>query len=370
MADILQKNWHLIEDKTLKLNTWQIRTLSAIKRCRTSGLGGHIDSCSACGYLQLSYNSCRNRHCPKCQGHKKEQWIQQRQKELLPVKYYHVVFTIPDTLNKYALRYPKRLYAILFKASWQTIETFSKDKKWVHAKMGMIAILHTWGQNLSLHPHLHCIVPNGGINKQGNWKTGKSKSKILFPVKAMSTVFRGKFITLLRKEIKEIPYDFYPTLYKHKWVVYAKQAFGGPNQVIEYLGRYTHKIAISNHRIKSVKDNRVTFKYKDYKQSGKSKFMSLSQKEFIRRFALHILPKRFVRIRHYGILSSYWKREKLKALQNDLHFVPVIQEIKTENHQCPKCKKDTLKIIFQFDARGPPKKWLTKLKKYKLKNIK
>jgi len=360
VATILHQNWDLIENKTLQLNTWQVRTLSAIKRCRTVALGGHIDHCANCDYLQLSYNSCRNRHCPKCQGHKKEQWIQQRQADLLPINYYHVVFTLPDTLNQYALLYPKKVYAILFKASWQTIEAFSKDKKWVNAKMGMIAILHTWGQNLSLHPHLHCIVPNGGINKQGKWKTGNPKGKILFPVKAMSKIFRGKFIYLLKKEIPEIPYNFYPTLYKHNWVVYAKQTFGGPKQVIEYLGRYTHKIAISNHRIISINNNRVTFKYKDYRQAGKSKTMTLSQSEFIRRFALHILPKRFVRIRHYGILSSYWKREKLKNLQQSLNYTPVIKTIQTKNHQCPKCKSYSLKTIFEFDARGPPQKWIEK----------
>ena len=233
MAEVLQKNWNSIEIKELQLNSWQLRTLSAIKRCRTAALGGHIDSCNSCGYIQLSYNSCRNRHCPKCQGHKQEQWVQKRQSELLPVPYYHVVFTIPDTLNVYAMQYPRELYSILFKASWQTIEAFSKNKKWVGAKMGMIAILHTWGQNLSLHPHLHCIVPDGGVTKQGKWKTAKvlkpGKSfKILFPVKALSKVFRGKFVELLRKKLPQIPYEFYPKLYKYNWVVYAKRPFGGP----------------------------------------------------------------------------------------------------------------------------------------------
>ncbi len=375
VADLLQKNWKSIENKELNFNSWQVRTLGAIKRCRTAALGGHVDSCSSCGYLQISYNSCRNRHCPKCQGNKQEQWVQQRQSELLPVPYYHVVFTIPDTLNVYALQYPKELYAILFKASWQTIEVFSKDKKWVGAKMGMITILHTWGQNLSLHPHLHCIVPGGGVTKQGKWKTAKvlksgKGSKILFPVKAMSIVFRGIFVGLLKKELPQIPYEFYPKLYKHKWVVYAKRPFGSPKHVIEYLGRYTHKIAISNHRIKSISNDRVSFTYKDYRQGGRKKTMSLTQKEFIRRFSLHILPKRFVRIRHYGILSSFWKRKKLKELQAALNFIPAIQVIQTKNHQCPKCKSHSLKVVFQFDARGPPKYWLKKIKKHNKKNIK
>jgi len=375
VAEILQQNWNSIDDGELMLNSWQLRTLSAIKRCRTALLGGHIDLCSSCGYIQISYNSCRNRHCPKCQANKKEQWILKRQSELLPVAYYHVVFTIPDSLNVYALQYPKEIYSILFKASWKTIEAFSKDKKWIAAKMGMIAILHTWGQNLSLHPHLHCIVPGGGVNKQGKWKIAKvvksaKSSKILFPVKAISKVFRGKFVALLKKELPQIPYRFYPKLYKHKWVVYAKCPFGGSKQVIEYLGRYTHKIAISNHRIKNISNNSVSFTYKDYRQEGKKKTMSLTQKEFIRRFALHILPKRFVRIRHYGILSSYWKRNKLSELQNKLDFTPTVQVIQTKNHQCPKCKNHSLQVIFEYDARGPPTYWLEKIKKYKEKNIK
>lgn len=375
VADLLQNNWNSIENKALGLNSWQVRTLSALKRCRTAGLGGHIDSCSSCGYLQISYNSCRNRHCPKCQGHKQEAWVQKRQSELLPVPYYHIVFTLPDSLNVYALQYPKELYAILFKASWQTIEAFSKDKKWVSAKIGMIAILHTWGQNLSLHPHLHCIVPGGGVNKQGKWKTAKvlksgKASKILFPVKAMSKVFRGKFVALLRKNLPQIPYAFYPKLYKHNWVVYAKRPFGGPKQVIEYLGRYTHKIAISNHRIKDISNDKVSFTYKDYRKQAKKKTMSLTQKEFIRRFSLHILPKGFVRIRHYGILSSFWKREKLKELQASLNFKPPTQIVQTKNHQCPKCKNHSLQVVFQFDARGPPKYWLKKIEKHNKKNIK
>lgn len=375
VAEILQKNWKNIENKELKLNSWQIRTLSAIKSCRTAVLGGHIDSCESCEYIQISYNSCRNRHCPKCQGHKQEEWVQKRESELLPVPYYHVVFTIPDTLNVYALQYPKVLYSILFKASWQTIDAFSKDNKWVGAKMGMIAVLHTWGQNLSLHPHLHCIVAGGGVTKQGKWKTanvlksGKT-SKILFPVKAMSSVFRGIFVGLLKKELPQIPSSFYPKLYKHNWVVYAKRPFGSPKQVIEYLGRYTHKIAISNHRIKNISNDKVTFTYKDYRQNAKKKTMSLTQQEFIRRFSLHILPKRFVRIRHYGILSSFWKRKKLKELQVSLGFTPEIHVRQTKNHQCPKCKSYNLKVVFQFTARGPPKYWLKKITEHNKQIIK
>jgi hypothetical protein len=375
VADILQNNWKSIDNGALNLNSWKVRTLRAIKDCRTKALGGHIDACSSCRHIQISYNSCRNRHCPKCQGNKKEEWIQKRHAELLPVPYYHVVFTIPDTLNAYTLQYPREIYTILFKASWQTIEAFGKDNKWIGAKMGMIAILHTWGQNLSFHPHLHCIVPGGGVNKQGKWKTAKvvssgKPSKILFPVKAMSKVFRGKFVDLLKKEMPQIPYNFYPKLYKHNWVVYAKRPFGGPKQIIEYLGRYTHKIAISNHRIVKIENNQVTFTYKDYKENAKKKTMTLNAKEFIRRFALHILPKNFVRMRHYGILSSYWKRKKLTKLQEKLNFKPVINKIQTKNHLCPKCKNHTLEIIFKFDERGPPSNWRKLIKMHNKMNIK
>ena len=186
----------------------------------------------------------------------------------------------------------------------------------------------------------------------------------------MSSVFRGKFVALLKKELPQIPYNFYPKLYTHKWIVYAKKPFGGPKQVIQYLGRYTHKIAISNYRIKSISNNKVTFSYKDYRQGAKKKTMTLTQKEFIRRFSLHILPKRFVRIRHFGILSSYWKRNKLKELQASLDFTPPLQIIQTKNHLCPKCKTHSLKVIFEFDARGPPKHWVDKIKKNNKMNTK
>ena len=365
MADILENNWQVVENK-FNLNSWKIRTLSAIKNCRTASLGGHIDQCSSCGHLQMSYNSCRNRHCPKCQGHKKEEWIQARKQELLPVVYFHVVFTLPESINPLALQHPRMVYSSLFKASWQTLDAFSKDKKWVNAQMGMIAILHTWGQNLSLHPHLHCIVPGGGITPQGKWRTAKAKNgKFLFPVKAMSKVFRAKYCALLKKSKPKKYQKIKRSLWQKPWVVYAKRPLGGPEQVVNYLGRYTHKIAISNHRLQSISNQEVVFSYKDYKQAAKKKKMSLSPQEFIRRFAQHILPKRFVRIRHYGILSSYWKKEKLKDLQVKLAYQPEEKPIKTKLKQCPRCKKSTLEVVLNFDARGPPKLW-----KEKLKNIK
>lgn len=223
--------------------------------------------------------------------------------------------------------------------------------------MGMTAILHTWGQNLSLHPHLHCIVPGGGITESGQWRTIKSNSKILFPVKVLSVVFRGKYIALLKKSIPDLSKQMIDEMYKHKWVVYAKMPFGGPEQVIEYLGRYTHKIAISNHRIIAIVDGQVTFSYKNYRQGGKKKIMKLSEREFIRRFSLHILPKRFMRIRHYGILSSSWKKGKLKDLQESLNYIPEIPIRVITKHICPSCKMPNLITILAFDKRGPPDCW-------------
>jgi hypothetical protein len=236
----------------------------------------------------------------------------------------------------------------------------------------MIAILHTWGQNLSLHPHLHCIVPGGGITKSGKWKSAKSKGKpgcrkarYLFPVKAMSRVFRARFVAGLRKKLKtEQPQDLYQNLFKKEWVVYCKRPFLGPPQVVEYLGRYTHKIAISNHRIKNLDDSGVVFSVKDYRHGGKKSLMHLSDSEFIRRFTLHILPKGFVRIRHYGILSAYHKRESLDHLHKTLGKVQLQEKPSLQHRICPTCKKGTLITLETFTARGPPPYWIKKLKKY------
>jgi hypothetical protein len=342
----------LLGDKVeqIGLNTWQLRTLSAIRRCRTAALGGHIDACDDCGNIRISYNSCRNRHCPKCQGHKREEWIQARTHELLPVPYFHVVFTLPDVLNSLALHKPKEVYDALYAATWQTLATFGKQKG---VQMGMIAILHTWGQNLSLHPHLHCIVPGGGVDKNGNWQNIRTDGKFLFPVKTLSKVFRAKYVAHLSKSIT-LDKEIRSKLFAKDWVVYAKRPFGSPKSVVEYLGRYTHKIAISNHRLQSIDKSTVTFAYKDYKQDDQKKSMCLSHQEFIRRFAQHILPLRFVKIRHYGFLSSTWKRQKLQALQGNLKVKPTEAKPKSMLRKCPCCKVGNLVTIEAFDKRGPP----------------
>jgi hypothetical protein len=350
VAGVLRKSGARIED--LGLNTWQLRTLSAIRRCRTAELGGHIDACDGCGKISISYNSCRNRHCPKCQGKDREDWIDARARELLPVPYFHVVFTLPEAINSLAMHRPKIVYGTLFEATWETLRTFGKAKE---MQMGMIAVLHTWGQQLGLHPHLHCIVPGGGTNKEGQWQNSRVDGRFLFPVKALSTVFRAKYCEKLKAK-EPIKYEqIRQGLWQKDWVVFAKKPFGSPKSVVEYLGRYTHKIAISNHRIKNIDDQNVTFDYKDYRQDGAKKQMALSHGEFIRRFSLHILPKRFVKIRHYGFLSSTWKRRKLKLLQEKLQTKVLEKaEKKLLLPKCPCCKTGNLHRIAVFDQRGPP----------------
>lgn len=365
VADILNRNIHRLKDYCS--NSWQERTLHALRKCRTSALGGHIDQCDKCGHLAMSYNSCRNRHCPKCQGEQREAWVEAREKELLPVAYFHVVFTVPEALNPLCLKKPAKMYNLLFKTAWSVMCSFAADEKHLAAKAGMIAVLHTWGQNLSLHPHLHCIVPGGGVTQAGYWKPAKSKGKFLFPVKAMSQVFRARFVAALRKEFPKEEKAFFNSLFKKNWVIYAKRPFQKPETVVEYLGRYTHKIAISNHRIKNIDNGLVVFQYKDYRQGGQKKEMRLSDQEFIRRFSQHILPKGFVRIRHYGYLASSWKKERLPKLREQLGLqritatAPSKENNRGTHRKCRSCKKGVLKTVCIYTGRGPPIRWLERI---------
>jgi hypothetical protein len=308
------------------------RTLNALERCRTALLGGHVEACDSCGAIRIAYNSCRNRHCPKCQATEREAWMLARENELLPVSYFHVVFTLPAQLNALAIHEPARCYDLLFDSAWETLQTFARDPKHLGAQTGMTAVLHTWGQNLSLHPHVHCIVPGGGLTKTGQWQhAGRGSERFLFPVKAMSQVYRAIYLRKLRWHLQrgslDLPSEllgkadqkaWMETLYRQKWVVYAKRPFGGPKQVIEYLGRYTHKVAISNHRLLDVSEAGVRFAYKDYRQGGAKKEMTLGGPEFLRRFALHILPPGFRRIRHYGILANSSKIRTLEICRKAL----------------------------------------------------
>ena len=345
-------------------NSYVKRTLSALKRCRTSSLGGHVDKCDECGHVRISYNSCRNRHCPKCQNTQREAWVEDRKQDLLPVPYFHVVFTVPDKLNGLFIEHPADLYNLLFACTWETIAQFSYTQ--LHAETGMVAILHTWGQNLSLHPHIHCVVPGGGINFKGQWKqvsTSENDKVFLFSVKSLSRVFRGKFIEALQKQFpqeKKIIND----LYKTPWVVYSKEPFAGPEHVIEYLGRYTLKVAIGNHRLLNVDETGVRFRWRDYRDDIE-KVMLLEGIEFLRRFCMHILPKRFVRIRHYGLLSTA-RRGELRELQ--LAFGIKIPEVREKKHWkevcrqhlkydpdiCPQCGKGNMTTIEMFFRPRPP----------------
>jgi hypothetical protein len=304
-----------------------IRAMSAIQYCRTSVMGGHVDQCNDCGYKQISYNSCRNRHCPKCQNLPKERWLEQRKKDLLPRPYFHVVFTLPSELRAIALRNKKVVYALLFKASSETLLELAHDPKYIGAQIGFISLLHTWGQNLMDHPHVHCIVTGGGLSRQEN-RWVDSKKKFFIPVQVMSKLFRGKFLFFLKqaRETKKLNYageidplakecnfqELMNQLYTKDWVVYCKPPFQSPEHVLSYLGRYTHKVAISNHRIQGIREGKVSFLWKDYANNNKKKVMTLDALEFIRRFMLHILPQRFVKIRHYGLLSNRNRQTLLK----------------------------------------------------------
>ena len=359
VSDILNDRWNHIK-RNKRYNPHQLRHLDAIRRCRTAALGGHLYKCNSCGAYHKRYNSCRNRHCPMCQNTQKQQWIEARQADLLPTTYYHVVFTIPATLNELCLAFPRQLYHILFQASWATLDSLGWDPKYLGAQMGATMVLHTWGQNISFHPHIHCIVPGGGISYHGKWKEVKSKGKFLFPVKVMSKLFRGKFVSSLKTFLDHqgLSYnaELHKLLYRKDWVVYCKVPFGGAKGAIEYLARYTHKIAISNHRILDVGDENVRFRYKDYRHSGKVKQLTLHKEEFVRRFCLHILPKGFTRIRHYGILSGRLKTKllpQLKTIEKSSWDI-YLKAKNIDVYQCPYCPNGRLILIGEIPKRGPP----------------
>lgn len=310
------------------------KVISNIISCRTSELGGHVDECEDCGHTRISYNSCRDRHCPKCQTLKKERWLEDRKNDLLPVSYFHVVFTIPQELNFLTLINQKEMYSILFKATSETLLELSRDTKYLGAEIGFTTILHTWGQNLMNHPHIHCVVPSGGLSLDGS-KWINSKKDFFIPVKVLSRKFRGKFLYYLKKEYynnpklkfinhnenlkyKDVFQCFVDRLYKKEWIVYCKPPFGSAEYVLEYLGRYTHRVAISNNRIVAFENGLVVFKWRDYRDNNKQKFMTVTAEEFIRRFLMHVLPQKFVKIRHYGILSNRNRMSKLKKCKTIL----------------------------------------------------
>lgn len=333
IADIFRQNL----DKLEKISKQQWKAVNAITSCRTEKLGGHILLCSECGHIKYLYHSCRNRHCPKCGTLAKVKWLESRMDETLPVEYYHIVFTVPSQLNL-IIRYNERLlYNLLFLTVKETLIEAGKNPHNLGAEIGCLSMLHTWGQNLLDHPHIHCVVPGGGLSKNRK-KWISCKNGFFVHVKKLSRLFRGKFLFYLKKyyrssKIKfagKINYlkdgsafkIFINALYNQDWIVYSKKPFSSPKQVFDYLGRYTHRIAITNNRIVSLKNNEVFFRWKDYKDNNKIKIMRLDAKEFMRRFLLHVLPSHFVRIRSYGFLSNRNKirlklcRKYLNAVEN------------------------------------------------------
>ena len=363
--------------------------------CRTSKLGSHQEQCNSCGDVKVHFNSCGNRNCPNCQGVNKERWLLDRKYDLLPVKYFHAVFTVPSELRALFRFNQKALFNLLFRASKETLFEFGQDpRQRMEAKLGMISILHTWNQQMRYHPHLHCIVPAGGIDEKGNWKTSRGKDDFLFSVKALSEKFKKKFLILLVElyksgEINLIPKgelwnnatNFYATkskLYNKKWVVYSKEAFGGPEQVLEYLGRYTHRIAISNHRIEKVDETHVTFRYLDRK-NNKTAMRRVKGEDFMALFLQHVLPKRFVKIRHYGFLSSRSKKGDLHRIRTALEVSFVEKKVKRSSreiiikttgidpYQCSKCKKGMMVVIkITPGTRGSPARFFAPDKPIKL----
>jgi putative transposase/transposase-like zinc-binding protein len=310
----------------------QAAVMRRLAACRTAALGGHVDACDRCGYTHISYNSCRDRHCPKCQAAKRAAWLESRLERVLPVEHFHVVFTLPAALHPLVLYHPRRLYDLLFQAASQTLLTLAADPKRLGAQVGVTAILHTWGQNLSFHPHLHCVVTGGGLSPEGDrWIAGRPG--YFLPVKVLGRLFRGKFLAGLKEARAAGGLTFggsvaalaepsvfrrwLDALYRQDWVVYAKRPFGGAEQVFRYLGRYSHRVAIANSRLLAFEDGQVSFRWKDYADDHRIKIMQLDAHEFIRRFLLHVLPKRFVRIRHFGLLAARnvtTKLERCRAL--------------------------------------------------------
>ena len=333
VADIFRRHgpaWRAAQDR--RLSHGQRRVMAAIEACRTAALGGHVEQCEDCGETRVAYNSCRNRHCPKCQGLARAQWLADRQAELLPVPYFHLVFTVPAPVAAIALQNKAVVYDILFKAVAATVRIIAADPKHLGAETGMIAVLHTWGQNLLHHPHVHCIVPGGGLALDGGWRA--CRPSFFLPVRVLSRLYRRLFLQRLQAAFDAGALNFFGDLValaksaafgahlrplcQAEWVVYAKRPFGGPKQVLDYLGRYTHRVAIANSRLVECENGRVRFRWKDYRARDKSKVMTVDAGEFIRRFLLHVLPDGFRRIRHFGFLANACRSAKLAKIRSAL----------------------------------------------------
>ena len=343
-------------------NSYIIRTLDALQKCRTPALGGHLERCDCCGSERTSYNSCRNRHCPKCQAAKQAFWVEDRMKEALEVKYFHVVFTVPHELNALCMNDSAWFYNSMFECVWQTLQGLGYSHYGVES--GAICLLHTWGQNLSLHPHIHCLVPAAGLTLKGKLKHITRQGKYLYPEKMLCIVFRGKLLGMLKRHIsaqrKLNEYQaLLDQLWKKRWVVDCEPSFGSPEHVVKYLGQYTHRVAISNHRIQQIDKEGVCFRMKDYADQGRQKLTHLTGVEFLHRFSLHILPKRFVRIRYFGILNSKIKKELKPEKPKAVPVKETSQErfkrlTRFDVYQCPCCKKGRMQVVeFLPKIRSP-----------------
>jgi predicted RNA-binding Zn-ribbon protein involved in translation (DUF1610 family) len=358
VADILHAQGHTFVEQHPWLSVQQRAVLRAIARCRTTALGGHLDRCDACGHQAISYNSCRNRHCPKCQAQARARWLAARQRDLLDVPYVHVVFTLPHALLPLAYRNSVRLYTWLFQTTAATLREVAADPRHLGAEIGVLSILHTWGQTLVRHPHVHCVVPAGGLSLDHQRWIRPKHAGFFLPVTVLSRVFRGKFVAQLRRAYRRGQLDltgatehlrdpaqwhaFVDALFQTDWVVYAKPAFGGGTAVLRYLGRYTHRVAISNHRLRAFDSDRVTFQWKDYAHGDQSRTMTLSAMEFLRRFIQHVLPRGFVRIRHFGYLASACRTARLALARALLAQPEPVQPDDTldppaAQWACPRC---------------------------------
>jgi hypothetical protein len=372
VADVFRLHGEQYRSKHKGLATVQYRAMRAIERCRTAALGGHVSECDRCGHRVISYNSCRNRNCPKCQSSAAKRWLEKRTEEVLPVPYFHVVFTVPQQIAKIALGNQKAIYRILFRCVCQTLLEIAADRRHLGGEIGFLAILHTWGQNLEYHPHIHCVIP--GVVLRADGKCKRTRERFFLAVAVLSKLFRGKFLAGLNQafragklrftgKLADISSEaafraFLKPLYLKNWVVYCKAPFGGPEAVLSYLGRYTHRIAISNHRLVSLDHGVVRFRWRDYRDGSKNKILALKAEEWIRRFLMHIVPSRFVRIRYYGFLSNRRRaaslamcREQLSLLSDDQRQTKIIKpEGFATSDVCPNCKKGKLIIIEVFDS--------------------
>ena len=380
VADLIRTAGTAFIERNRHWLSWKhVKVLLAIRRCRTAALGGHLDQCTRCGHrATISYNSCRNRHCPKCQTAARERWIAARRRELLPTRYVHVVFTLPQRLAPLALQNRKVLYDLLFRASAETLLEVARDPRHLGAEIGFFSVLHTWTQRLTAHPHVHCVIPAGGLSlDHAQWVS--SPDRFFLSIHVLRRVFRGKFVAGLRQAFQEGALNFHGDLsclaqpkvfaswlrplFRKDWVVYSKPPFGGPEHVLQYLGRYTHRVAISNHRLVSCADQQVTFRWRDSARNNEQKLMTLSLDEFLRRFLLHVLPKGFVRIRNFGFLANRRRATLLPLCFHLLGSAQPTQELSIDHdandlRRCPECGGPMMVIerltAAEIQLRSPP----------------